>query len=175
VCADILEGLSLSDWRKLLPTNFVRECFDAIVTVFALHHYTAKEKGIMYKRFADALCPNGLFLNGDLFSYESPLLAKYSQNRGEKWITDQFAAMDAETRPPIGTVQKTFVDICQQWIEHLRTHNIPLPLEHGWAQNPMTMPKLIEESEVQLLKIAGFSEIGCPYRYFQAGIAWARK
>jgi SAM-dependent methyltransferase len=152
----------------------VRGELQAIVTAFALHHYTAEDKLRAYRLFFDLLPPGGLLVQGDLFSFESPTLASYAQVHEERWIVDRFSHPGEEVRVALGTMAKTTEELQALWIEHLRKYNHPLAIEQGWSRD-VTRDATPIDSEVQLLRSAGFLEIGCPYRYFQAGVLWARR
>jgi SAM-dependent methyltransferase len=171
---DILdEELKPSNVLSFLPRDSAD--LQAIVTAFALHHYTAEEKLRAYRLFYDLLPPSGLFVYGDLFSYESPTLTSYAQLHEERWILDSFSNPHEEVKLRHGVMAKSAEELRTLWIEHLRKYNIPLPIENSWTSPMLTGDEASIGSEVNLLRTAGFAEIGCPYRYFQAGVIWARK
>ncbi len=171
---DILDdGLNAGTILSSLPQGAPE--LKAIVTAFALHHYTAEEKLRAYRLFFDLLPAGGLLVYGDLFSYESPTVASYAQLHEERWILDSFSNPNEEVRGRLGEMAKNTEVLRELWIEHLRRYNLPTPIEHGWTRPHGSSNGAPAESEVLLLRSAGFVEIACPYRYFQAGIIWAKK
>ena len=171
---DILdEELDTEGLRALLPAN--ASGIQAIVTAFALHHYGPEEKLRAYRLFFDLLPPGGLFVYGDLFSYESTTLADYAQEHEERWILQNFSDSDEGLKSRLREIGKEAGELRSLWIDHLRTYNVPLAIECGWSQNQTGGEPVSGSSELHLLRSAGFREIGCPYRYFQAGVLWARK
>jgi len=57
--------LAEADLRKSDWTRFVGNRFDAIVSATALHWFSPKQLGRLYKQFSRILKPAGIFLNAD--------------------------------------------------------------------------------------------------------------
>lgn len=146
--------------------------FLAIVTVFALHHYSADEKLEMYARFFSALRPGGIFLNADLFGSRDPRLETLGQRDLEGWIADQFS------RPPASLVARLKAAghapevLRERFLDHVRKYNTPMPVE--FCDDTLRSPPT-RRGEYDILAEAGFQNLECPYRRLQSGIIWATK
>ena len=176
LCADILAEEPLSTrWLESTYQSTTLGRIAAVVTVFALHHYGPDEKLRVYKQLFDLLPPGGLFLNGDLFSYESRIMAENAQTDEELWISHQFSRLDPKFEAALVKTGRTSEEMQAIWIEHLRKYNVPLTIEEGWSLSQSASQPNGTIGEVRLLRAAGFQDIACPYRYFQSGILWARK
>ena len=44
---------------------YPRDYYDAVISVMALHHFTEKEKNVLYKNIYDTLSNEGVFINSD--------------------------------------------------------------------------------------------------------------
>ncbi|MBI1979830.1 MAG: class I SAM-dependent methyltransferase [Elusimicrobia bacterium] len=163
VRADLLGQKATADaMHDLIANRYGSVAYRAVVTAFTLHHLTYNQKKLLYHRFYDVLEPGGLFLNGDLFSYRSSLLAQCSHRHGERWIVKQFTHPDPDLKPKAAALGERRGELLKLWLNHLRIYNKPLPVEDF-------------QGEAALLNDIGFAQVGCPFRYFQAGILWARK
>ncbi len=70
--------------EDFFKVDFGKERFDAVISSAALHHFTRKEKEILYKKIYDSLKENGQFINSDKFAKseeeEKNQLLEYTQN-----------------------------------------------------------------------------------------------
>jgi tRNA (cmo5U34)-methyltransferase len=165
VAADLLSPDTEPDkLLALLPAGAANGAYDVVVTAFTLHHFSLHEKRGLYRRFCSILKPGGLLVNGDLFAFESPTLSRVARHHEEHWIWKQFTEPNPEYAAKAGGLGRRRLELRDAWLKHLRDDNRPLPIEGDHVSG-----------EADVLKEIGFSEVGCPFRYFQAGILWARK
>lgn len=146
-------------------TNGQKKSFDAVISALTLHHLERSEKLEAYDRAFKVLKSGGHFINGDLFSYESQLLTDSAKEFDMTWIRNHFKERSEELKA--GTVPPGKAPIngadCERlsalWLRHYEEDNI------------------LDSAEIQeqMLKFCGFRHTGVPFRYWQAGILWARK
>lgn len=170
-----LEGDVFSDnsnethWLASLGCQ--RMAFDAVVSAFMLHHYTAEEKKSLYRRINNVLRPGGIFLNIDLFRYEAPLIDGYANQFTVNWIRRQLTKPEPHLKrffDGLGPGQEKLRD---KWLKHCEEQNIPLVFSvDGTKKTPGVTP-----TETELLQEAGFSKTECPMRFWSTGIAVAIK
>ena len=61
--------------------------YDIVLSCYSLHHFTAEQKGALYKKILACLKPDGAFINGDLVSKDVETEAQLFA-RAEKSYTD---------------------------------------------------------------------------------------
>lgn len=173
-CLDITDqAVTAESLLDFLPDEEKEEGYGLVVSAFALHHYTYEQKESVYhKCFAVLQDGGGLLLNADLFSYQSPELAAAAQRVMEDWLNREFAGAPLDLRQKVGAHGVEWDLLLGAWLDHIRTYNIPLPIESSAA---IEEKRAAGEGELRLLRSAGFREAACPYRYFQSGILWAKK
>lgn len=148
----------------MLQSEFGTTAFKAVITAFTIHHFSPDEKRLAYQRMFDVLEPGGILINGDLFSYQSQSLSSYASHFDLTFIRDCFdRAKDSRVR-----------DLKEKWLEHYLFYNRLGPVESMYDAISDA-----SESETQgqatMLREIGFSEVGCPFRYWQVGVLWAKK
>lgn len=153
--------------------------FDVILSGFLIHHFTATQRQELYRRFQSMLCEGGIFVNVDLFDFQSPTLSQYAEEVGENWVSEQLSSHSRQQyRETVNKLGPKANELRTKWIAHLRNENIPGPIESSGeaiASKATTSELLSIPGNSQLLIQSGFQEVGCPYRYWQAGILWAKK
>ncbi len=87
--------------RDFFEVDFGKEKFDAVISSAALHHFSKKEKEILYQKIHDALKQNGQFINSDKFveseQEEMKLMKEYLENNNpEKHIDTPLAVGNEE-------------------------------------------------------------------------------
>lgn len=143
--------------------------FDAALSVYALHHLTPETKGEVYAAIAARLPRSALFINADLFSFETSWLANLAQTEEEEWIRTQFEAVGPGSDPLRSRLGASRTRLKEAWITHLRDENIPLPLG-GYRSAANTLGEIREED---LLRAAGFATIEIVARLYQSAVAVA--
>lgn len=133
--------------------------FQIIISAYTLHHYTEQEKELLFKRLYDILDDGGIFINLDLFSFDSPLMSEFTDK-------ESFVFIDKEFRNPGDEflfAQKIPLDerlrLMELWIKHYKYDNILTPIEN----------------QKECLDKIGFSQTSIPFMYLQNGLIWAKK
>jgi SAM-dependent methyltransferase len=149
--------------------------FDAVISALTLHHFTPLQFQRIYKTIYNVLEPGGVFLNGDVFDYQASRLSNYSMETIINWIYTSYTN-------PVGSFSKVIeqlgnrrFQLRDKWIDHCKYENILIPFESQCEFHRKSDRKPGKKSHSELLSKAGFIEFGCPYRYWQHGIIWARK
>ena len=139
--------------------------YDIIITGFMFHHYTVEQKINAYKRMFKVLRKGGILIHGDLFSYQSKELTSFSHDFGEEWIRKQFTYPSQELVSRFEKIKHIASKLKEEWIEHWNNYHILNPV------------KKVEDniSHTEMLEMAGFCEIECPFRLWEVGIIWAKK
>jgi len=136
--------------------------FQVIISAFTLHHLTQEQKAATYRLIHELLDDGGIFLLGDLFNFgdESAWLTNRIFQWETSWIVNNFesAARKAEMEGANTQVLK-LRQVEKQWIKHY------------YADNRLDSVT----TQMQLMREAGFSEAGNPFRYWQVGLVWAKK
>jgi SAM-dependent methyltransferase len=160
---------------RLLPSKPRPRTYLAVITAFTFHHFTMTQKRRLYLAVFDILAPGGLFLNGDLFLHQSKTLAGVVLEHTERWIERQFSDPNAEFAKNARALGARTLELKEKWLEHVRRYNCPTPMEGpSWAAQERRNVGAAT-GDVETLRQVGFAEVGCPFRYFQEGIVWARK
>ncbi len=147
----------------LEPTNnrlLTGNGFDAIVTSFTFHHFSKSQKKDAYLRAYQLLKTGGLFINTDLFSFESGSISKIALDYDLEFISKNINQRVEESSEP--TVKKSLGETRDSWLDHYKTMNITEPIEG-------------DEGQLAILRKCGFVEVCCPFRHWQVGVIAARK
>ena len=56
--------------------DYIKDYYDAVISVMALHHFTEDEKNVLYKKIYDTLSGKGVFINSDYLIDDPELEAK---------------------------------------------------------------------------------------------------
>ena len=172
VNSDIRDGECIEDILTVQEQVFSQAIRSMILSVYTLHHFDATTKAMLYRRIFEHLDPGGVFINADLFSFESSWLGDLAQSQLEEWIKRQFDAAAANPSNFSITDPRVWNQLKHQWLQHVREKNHPLPaLSSGASLNDQGNAM----SEQDLLLAAGFSAIECTFRVGQSGILWAFK
>lgn len=166
ITADIVAPEAVS--QKLfaaLPEAVRSHGFDAVISAFALHHLSHAEKHIAYTRAFECLAPHGCFINGDLFSHASAELTRQAHEFDLEWIDSHFRSPTSLAPDAASLPAQRLEDLRRRWIEHYLSENVVEPLDSAAGI----------EGQANMLGSVGFSEVGCPFRYWQVAILWAIK
>lgn len=167
VLADIVgPGCSPARLRRKLPEHDQSEGYSAVISAFTLHHLDHEQKAAVARRVHEVLRPGGIFLNADLFSFQSRRLARQALAFDLGWIQEHLGP-SARTTGLDPIVQRRLL---RQWLTHYRRYNRLEPIE-----NPTPQSKRGRPGQAQLLTDAGFSVVAVPYRFWQTGILFAIK
>jgi SAM-dependent methyltransferase len=149
--------------------------YRAVVTAFALHHLTDREKRRAYKRIFDVLEPGGLLLNADLFSFQSPTLKTAAQQFTIDYINKQHTRPDPEFIAAFRALGSDRERLRKAWVRHCRRFNLPAPVESAEDGLLQQRRRKNIDGQAGMLLDAGFREVGCPLRHWQVGILWGLK
>ena len=149
--------------------------YKAVVTAFALHHLTNREKRRAYRRIFEVLEPGGLFVNADLFSFQSPTLKAAAQKFTIDYINKQHTDPDPEFATAFRAIGPARERLRKAWVRHCNQFNIPAPIECAGDRPSGSKRSSTHDGQAQMLLEAGFAEVGCPLRYWQVGILWGKK
>lgn len=166
------DGWLANSIKSVTNHGWPRTCV-AIVSVYMLHHFSSKEKLAIYREIERCLHPSGAFINADLFSFDLPWLAHLAQQKEEDWIIQQFTKPSAEFAGTIADLGAQRQRLKKEWIKHLRLANRPLRIGSS-SISPSSKPARID-SEIAILKQAGFSRCECLFRLYQSGVLFVSK
>jgi tRNA (cmo5U34)-methyltransferase len=151
------------------------ERYDAVVSALALHHLNEAEKALVCQRIYDVLTPGGLFLNGDLFAFQAPDLDRQAEDFLLTWIERQFVS-DTPKSPELATLLASRGDeLRTSWLQHCSEYNVPSPIEAAAESRLQDDTAGAPAGYTEMLRRAGFRAAGCPFRFWQVGILWARR
>jgi tRNA (cmo5U34)-methyltransferase len=77
------------DLNSGIPGRLKSGKFDAVVSCHALHHVEYKNKVGLYAEIRQILDKDGLFINGDRFTGESPVIREWEFDNWITWMTGQ--------------------------------------------------------------------------------------
>lgn len=72
-----------------LPDELINGEFDAVVSCFALHHIDFENRVKLYSDINNSLKKEGIFVNGDLFKGDSPIINQWEFDNWIKWMVKQ--------------------------------------------------------------------------------------
>ncbi len=139
--------------------------FDAVVSALTIHHFESEQKLEVYRRACEVLQSGGLFLNGDLFTYDSAELASAAHEFDIKWLGEHFqeaaeAARVTSAAPLEGPGSANYyLRLGAEWRRHYEEDN---RLQSAEAQQEM-------------LRRVGYRHTAVPFRFWQVGVLWAQK
>jgi len=77
------------DLNSGLPNKVMTTKFDAVVSCFAIHHIEYENRARLYSQIKRVLRDGGLFVNGDRFVGESPVVNQWEFDNWIVWMTKQ--------------------------------------------------------------------------------------
>lgn len=157
-----------------LPGLASRDGYDAAVAGFFLHHYSAEQKREFYQRMYESLRPGGVLIHGDLFGFQSRALTRYAHDFGERWIRKQLSNPDAHLREKQGELGAHADRLCREWVAHWNCTHVYHPAERPYPESAVDSGYPCADHE-SMIRAAGFREIACPFRLWEAGVIWARR
>lgn len=91
-------SISKHDLNDALPDFTRSREFDSVVSCFALHHVELENRVRLYSEIRRCLKDGGLFINGDLFKGDSPLVDQWLFDDWIRWIEVQMKVQLGEER-----------------------------------------------------------------------------
>jgi tRNA (cmo5U34)-methyltransferase len=76
----------LFDLNNGLPQEVLNEKFDAVVSCFALHHLEYDKRVLLYTAIRHVLKNGSLFINGDMFKGDSPVMNERKFDNWVRWM-----------------------------------------------------------------------------------------
>ena len=138
------------DLNNGLPDMLKSGKFDAVVSCHALHHVEHENKVELYTQIKQVLNESGLFINGDRFKAESPLISNWEFDNWIEWMVD-------EVRNTLGK-EKAFDGVKKAQIE--------------WDEKLGDKPGTIWDTQRDL-KQAGFQYADCVWKSYNMAIVVA--
>ena len=138
------------------------------ISALTLHHLNSDEKSLASARIAKLLKSGGLFLNADIFTYETEDVAGQANQYGVDWIRKQFTKPDDEYVEAYSALGDRAVDLGERWEKHYIEDNKPDPIYDYENLTPT-------RAQASILHEVGFSKVECPFRFWELGITWAQK
>lgn len=83
------------DLNEGLPSFDIR--FDSVVSCFALHHIEIGNRIKLYSDIRKSLQETGIFINGDLFKGDSPVINDWEFDRYISWMAEQLDSKLGQT------------------------------------------------------------------------------
>ncbi len=149
--------------------------YHMVVSALTLHHLSEDELRNVYKCIFRVLEPGGLFLNGDLFSYQSPVMRELAEWVLSDWIQRKFSRPGPQFQGIIDQLGSRTDKIKKSWIDHCKNENIPIPIEPAENIRHGENESQDSPSHMELLQTCGFHDIVWPYRFWQVGVLGATK
>ncbi|UCC16633.1 MAG: class I SAM-dependent methyltransferase [Dehalococcoidales bacterium] len=135
------------DLNKGVPKNLLSQKFDIVTSCFAIHHVEFENRISLYTQIRKVLHDSGIFINGDLFTGESPAVTEWESNNLIEWIRIQ-------AKDRLG-LERTFNQVKQKHIE----------LWDAQGDKPGTVWEMYQD-----LNDAGFQFVDCIWMNYNLGI-----
>jgi len=141
-----------SDLNNGLPEAVTEMKFDAVVSCFALHHIDFDKRVPLYSAIRAVLNDGSLFINGDMFKGESPLLGGWEF---DNWI-DWMAVKLKENM----NLELTFDEIKKKQLDNF----------NRMGDKPGTLWEMYND-----MKTAGFASADCMFKIQNLAVVAAHK
>jgi tRNA (cmo5U34)-methyltransferase len=137
-------GISIikHDLNTSMAESAIGKGFDAVVSCFALHHIELSQRVKLYSEIREMLKEGGMFINGDRFKEDSPVI--------DDWIFDNWISFRVQQ------IQETLGKETTLEIEKQRQHET----DKIMGDKPGTVWDMQQD-----LKIAGFRYVDCLWKY----------
>ena len=140
------------DLNNGIPDKLESSKFDAIVSCHALHHVEHENKVGLYTQIRQLLDEGGLFINGDRFTGESPVITGWEFDNWITWMTKQI-------KNELG-IDRTFIEVKKTQMES----------DERLGDKPATVWDTQRD-----LRQAGFQYVDCVWKSHNVGIIVATK
>jgi len=87
------------DLNKGLPDLLCSQEYDAVLSCFALHHIEFKQRIPLYSQIRRILKTNGIFINGDRFKEQAPILDTFVFDEWIAWMRNQIKEKLGKEKP----------------------------------------------------------------------------
>lgn len=151
--------LTADSLKKLISPPSEKNYYSIVVSAYTIHHYDLEDKKKFYQKIFNVLKEGGIFINIDLFNYDSPMLSKIAHENDIDWIKSQFKNPSSQFSKANNISEKERKLLSKAWVNHYTYDNILHPVS----------------TQLSLLKDVGFCEVANPFIYYQNGLIWARK
>ena len=141
------------DLNKGIPGRLKSRKFDAVVSCHALHHIEHENRVGLYTQLRQVLDDDSLFINGDRFTGESPVISGWEFDNWITWMTEQI-----KNKLGIMGINRTF--------DQVKMRQIYLDRRLG------DRPGTVWDTERDL-RLAGFQYIDCVWKSHNMGIVVA--
>jgi tRNA (cmo5U34)-methyltransferase len=138
------------DLNKGIPDKLESYKFDAVVSCHALHHVEYENRVGLYTRIRQVLDEGGLFICGDRFTGESPIISRWEFDNWIIWMTEQIR-IKLGIDKSINEVKKTQVEA-----------------DEKLGDKPGTLWDTQRD-----LKQAGFQYVDCVWKSYNMGVVVA--
>ena len=128
----------------------------AAISAYCFHHFTYEEKKLAYQKVFDMLEPGGIFVNLDVFTFNSPSVKKDAHLFDIDFIKRGFDNPNFEISKKVSREQCEILK--DKWVNHLNMHHLDSA-----------------EQDTEILKEIGFEDVECVLRYWHQGIVRAIK
>lgn len=131
----------------------------AAISAYCIHHFPLDEKKEVYQKMFDLLEPGGILINMDLFNYESNSVKIQAHLADIEYIKREFEAPSPQFKSSWKIPLKKRRALKEKWVKHMQEDNILDSVE----------------SQIQILKDIGFTDVECVFKYWQQGVLFAKK
>ena len=131
----------------------------AAISAYCIHHFQMDEKKEVYQKMFDLLEPGGILINMDLFNYESEAVKRQAHLSDINYIKKEFDNPSQQFKNSKKIPLKKRRVLKDKWVLHMEKDNILDSVE----------------SQIQILKDIGFTDVECVFRYWQQGVLFAKK
>ena len=135
------------DLNDGLPKQLPSRHFHAVVSCFAIHHVEYANRVGLYTDVKKSLVEGGLFINGDRFKGESPIISKWELDGWIAWMVDSIKEKLARER--------TFDEVKKTQLESDTAH----------GDKPETIWSMRDD-----LKSVGFKHVDCIWEAYNLGV-----
>ena len=140
------------DLNNGIPVSIVSEHFNVVVSCFAIHHVEFGNRVRLYTDIGKVLRKGSLFINGDRFKGDSPVIDQWEFNNWIAWMVQQIKEKLARDR--------TFDEVKQTQIES----------DRKLGDNPGTIWDMAKD-----LTQSGFQHVDCVWKYQNLAVIAATK
>ena len=100
------------DFTKGLPKELDEQKFDFIVTTYAIHHLTDKEKIGFIKLLKTRLTPKGKILIGDIAFETQKDMELCMEQAGDEWDDEEFYIVAEDLKKPFPNMEFKKISFC---------------------------------------------------------------
>lgn len=136
-----------------------KDTFIGAISAFTIHHLHLRDKFEVYRRIFEVLASGAIFINGDLFNFDSAELSRQAEKYDIEFIVKNFRRLIEITPPTDSELRNHYARLCTGWVEHYHQDNYLDPVQ----------------DQAEMMRLVGFRETGVPFRFWQVGVLWGLK